>query len=204
MSVQIIRDSRGPHFILGDEKTKVRVEFRERYEIGRKTDLLARAIGYKKGQPKRVLDATAGLCRDSFHISCLGCDVTALERNDQLYEVVSFFVARLPEVHKLKLINVEALEYLRELKESDRPEVIYIDPMFPMKKKSARSSKEAELLKALAPIATQEQEDELVTLSIEKALQRVVVKRPVNAPTILTRPQIQFTGKAVRFDVYLK
>jgi 16S rRNA (guanine1516-N2)-methyltransferase len=61
------------------------------------------------------------------------------------------------------------------------------------------------LLKALAPIASAKDELELLSLARETTRRRVVVKRPLTAPPIgNAKPQVEFVGKAVRYDVYLK
>jgi 16S rRNA (guanine1516-N2)-methyltransferase len=136
--VKIVEESSGPYFLLENE-VQVRIEFKKRNDIGLRTDLLARAIGFKKTIPMTVIDATAGLCRDSFHLVCLGCKVTALEQNEQIYSVVSKHVRFLPSGLSFKLIHADAKEYLRELDDNERPDVIYLDLMFPEKKKSAKS-----------------------------------------------------------------
>jgi 16S rRNA (guanine1516-N2)-methyltransferase len=206
MKVQIANDTNGPYFeILDDARRttmKVHVDFQERHKIGLKSDLLAKAIGYKKKSPPKVLDLTAGLCRDSFHLACLGCDVTALEENQMLYDVLSEHIKNLDSKYKLQIRHAEALHYLQNIAAA-KPDVIYYDPMFPEKTKSAKSGKESELLKILSPIVDSKIEAEIVAAALKVANQRVVVKRPLRADAILKNPVAQFRGKAVRFDVYM-
>lgn len=209
-------DEAGPAFTyLSDKETvEVRVEFRERKKIGTKTDLLAKAIGAKEHikkmrVPLRVLDATAGLCRDSFHMASLGCEVVALEENQKIFEVVNFYVSRLPDHLKFLLIQTSAQTYFDLLPEEMRPDVVYLDPMFPEKKKSAKSGKETELLKQLVAPPSAEEESALLLAALRVAKKRVVVKRPLHAPELRVlsnkkiKPQVQFKGRAVRYDVYL-
>lgn len=212
VKVEISKDETGPHFIILTDKKPihVRVNFIERRKIGLKSDLLARAIGYKNrvGKPGeirklKILDATAGLCRDSFHMAALGCEVIALEENRQIFEVVSHHVNLLPDKYDLTLVHAEAKRHLTSLREGQFPDVIYLDPMFPEKNKSAKSGKEAELLKLLAPISSAFDEEALLNLAVKAALKRVVVKRPLSAPPIKAKPSIVFTGKTVRYDVYV-
>ncbi|OFZ19564.1 MAG: hypothetical protein A2Z20_08360 [Bdellovibrionales bacterium RBG_16_40_8] len=205
MIVEIATDANGPYFkIIGAQpQISVRVEFLPRKKIGLKSDCLARAIGYKKGEVLRVIDATAGLCRDAFHIACLGCQVVAIENNLQIFNVVSYFVNLLPTKYNLTLVHQEAKKFLLSLSENDRPDVIYLDPMFPEKNKSAKPGKESELLKLLAPIASIEEEKNFLNSALQVAKKRVVIKRPLYAPAIKSSPQIVFKGKSVRYDVYI-
>lgn len=215
LHVEVVEDFQGPYFRLG--RLAVHVNFQKRKKIGIKADLLARAIGYKRRASLKVWDVTAGLCRDSFHMACLGCEVKALEENETLFRVVNQHVRKLSSECAFELLHQEACEFLRSrlgvsVSAEDRPDVIYLDPMFPEKKKAAKSGKESELLKALIPVAPPEKEQELLDLALRVARQRVVVKRPLSAPSLLplsslrqlyAQPQIQFKGKAVRYDVYL-
>ncbi|MEQ1664398.1 MAG: class I SAM-dependent methyltransferase, partial [Bdellovibrionales bacterium] len=68
-----------PYFLLKQEDRTVRIDmdFSIRKNIGTKSDLLSKSVGYKKNKILSILDVTAGLCRDSFHLACLGCSVTA-------------------------------------------------------------------------------------------------------------------------------
>ncbi len=87
--------------------------------------------------------------------------------------------------------------------------MIYLDPMFPEKKKSAKSGKESILLKCLAAQTTEDEEGRLLDVALQVA-KRVVVKRPRLAPTLKSsskkflRPTMQYEGKAVRYDVYVR
>ena len=222
LKVQIDSDGCGLHFLILEESQKpirVDVDFSKRNKIGLKSDLLARAIGYRasqkdEGQKLRIVDATAGLCRDSFHMASLGCHVLALEENKMLYRVVSDQISRLSDECHLKIENTEAKKYFKNWlanfsAENKNVDVVYLDPMFPEKRKSAKSGKESILLKLLAPIVSSEQETELLDLALQVATKRVVVKRPLSAPSLkpthkkYLKPNIQFEGKAVRYDVYV-
>lgn len=206
MSVKIEIDETGPYFLIAEDlKTKVRPEFIRRFKIGFATDILARAIGFKKNQKIKVLDLSAGLCRDSYHFACLRCQVTALERHPDIFRVVDFYVKQLPPESSFQLVQSEAASFLNALvSDEDRPDVIYYDPMFPEKKKSAKVGKESELLQQLAHSSSPQEEASILTLALQKARRRVVVKRPVHAPLLSAqKPSAQFKGKAVRFDVYV-
>lgn len=209
MNVTIATDDLGPYFQMSIEgrQVKIRPEFNTRHKIGLRTDLLAKAVGYKKNQKLKVIDATAGLCRDADHLASLGCEVIAIESHPQIYQVVNHYVNQTAaEGSSIQLLNKNSIEHLQKLASQDKPDVVYLDPMFPVKSKSAKSGKESELLKNLAPIASHEDEHALFKSALRAALKRVVVKRPLHAPTIvdLPQPSYQVKGKAVRYDVYLR
>ena len=80
-------------------------------------------------------------------------------------------------------------------------DVVYLDPMFPERKKSARVKKDMWLFHQL--IGPDASEAELLDAALCCAGWRVVVKRPVRAPALGDRqPHHDIPGKTVRFDVY--
>lgn len=193
----------------GDKTLKVSVEFKHRRLVGVKTDLLSKALGRpaKNKQKPFVIDATAGLCRDSMHLIALGCRVVAIERNEKLFRAFS----GLRQPSNFNLIHAEAVTWLKQLSnqagsEPDRlrPDIVYLDPMFPEKKKSAAASKETRLLQLLEPPPTQEDERQLLLAALNVAQFRVIVKRPKHAPWLAgQKPSHSLIGKSVRYDVYV-
>jgi 16S rRNA (guanine1516-N2)-methyltransferase len=182
---------------------KVPIEFSERHKVGGRDDLLARAIGKKKSSSLFVLDLTAGLGRDAFHMALIGCEVLAIERNITLAMALQTAWRSKSRGETLSFEQGEALDYLK--KDSIHPDVIFYDPMFPEKKKSALAGKESQLLQLLSPLSAQAEPEEKMILAAALAkAPRVVVKRPITAPPILRRPDIEFKGKSVRYDVYIK
>ena len=86
---------------------------------------------------------------------------------------------------------------------NDAPDVVYLDPMFPGRTKSAAVKKKFQLLHHLeAPCAD---EDALMDAALAAGPRRVVVKRPVKAPVLAgVRPSHSVAGKAVRFAVIVR
>ncbi|MCZ7606361.1 MAG: class I SAM-dependent methyltransferase [Planctomycetota bacterium] len=158
---------------------------------------LARAVGVKGDARPSVLDATAGLGRDAFTLAALGCDVTAVERSPIIAALLRDGLER--AACRLRLVVGDAREFMAGLAEDARPDVVYLDPMFPERRKSAAVKKELQYLQELlGPDDAQA----LFAAALKCARQRVVVKRPVHAPE-LARPNHTLEGKTVRFDVYL-
>lgn len=80
-------------------------------------------------------------------------------------------------------------------------DVIYLDPMFPQRKKQAlpnRGMQHLQVLSQQLPVDLME----VISFARTRAERRVVVKRRSKDP-VIERPEFQLKGKAVRFDVYL-
>jgi len=81
-------------------------------------------------------------------------------------------------------------------------DVIYIDPMFPPRRKaSALAKKSIRLVRRLVGVDLDAAE--LVAVARRHARQRVVVKRPPEAEVLAGPPEHSHGGKMVRYDVYL-
>src|SRR5690606_10700841 len=101
---------------------------------------------------------------------------------------------------RMQLLQQDALDYLK----SNSPitqQVIYLDPMFPERKKSAAVKKDMILLQQLA--GDDPDSDELFLQAMKAEAHRVVVKRPRIAPWLANqKPPLVFEGKSSRYDVY--
>ena len=90
------------------------------------------------------------------------------------------------------------MTYLKEL--SEKPEVIYLDPMYPTKEKSALPRKEMQILEGL--VGADSDQETLFELALKKASDRVVIKRHKNTPPF-QEPTHSFEGTTTRYDMYL-
>lgn len=180
---------------------------------GGKGQLIAKAVGVKTGVYPRVLDVTAGLGKDGFVLATLGCSVQLLERSPVVFALLHDGLQRAHEaaqvadptllaiVQRMELIAGDSREYLTQLDEAERPDVIYMDPMFPEREKSADVKKEMRAFQSL--VGKDDDAGELLALSLVKARYRVVVKRPRKAPIISAHePSYQLKGKSSRYDIY--
>lgn len=179
----------------------------QREQIGIRQDI-AKAVGCKQGFRPKLLDATAGLGSDASLLAYLGCQVDALEQNSTVYTLLADAFTRAqnccPEVlNNFRLLaQQDACDYLSNSKVVY--DVIYLDPMFPERQKSAKVKKGMQYLNEVAGIASYEQEQTLLKAAREKAKKRVVVKRPRLAALLADqKPSFQITGKTIRYDVYL-
>lgn len=184
---------------------------RKKYGGGR-GQTIARAIGIKQGKPvPSILDATAGLARDSYVFACLGCNVTLLERSPVISALVKDGIERASlnvefnDILKqgFTLHNCDALEYIQSIEKDNKPDVIYLDPMYPDKKKSASVKKNMQILQKL--LGHDMDTAEVLSAALGKAMKRVVVKRPKGAPELKIDhpPTLSYESKSTRYDVYI-
>ena len=116
---------------------------------------IAKAVGIQPGVRPVVLDATAGLGRDAFVLARLGCAMTLIERHpliaalleDGLWRALANPVVG-PTAAQMHLICANAIDVLRAW-DGVPPQVIYLDPMFPHRDKSALVKKEMRLFRPL-------------------------------------------------------
>jgi 16S rRNA (guanine1516-N2)-methyltransferase len=102
---------------------------------------------------------------------------------------------------RLNLFHGASLQLLKDW-QGDQPDVVYLDPMFPHRKKSALVKKEMRLFQQF--LGPDEDADALLEPALVLAKQRVVVKRPDTAPYLNNcEPNMAIKGKKLRFDVYL-
>ncbi|MCF7981592.1 MAG: class I SAM-dependent methyltransferase [Pseudomonadales bacterium] len=180
-----------------------------KHHMALKKELIAKAVGMKTGYFPTVIDATAGFGRDAFVLASLGCQVTLLEQNPIVALMLKSGLERAqldPDtasiIALMHLHEMEAVSFFRTIERQNRPEVIYLDPMFPVRKKSAKVKKDMQVLQQL--LKPDDGGEKLLVPALEKASKRVVVKRPRTAPNLADmRPQVCLKGKASRFDIYL-
>ena len=179
-----------------NSKLRVDLEWKPRKQVGQKSDLLKRALGSIKA-PGLIYDATGGLLRDAHHFVQLGFSVKAFERQSLLAEALK----KAPHAPEIEVI---AGDFCKLAQSMPKPDVVYLDPMFPAKTKSALSGKESQLLQKICEFPSADEEVKLLDTALSVAKKRVIVKRPLRAPPLASRePHHMIQGKTVRYDVYL-
>jgi len=176
---------------------------------GGKNEAIAKAIGIKGNPHPLVVDCTAGMGSDSFVMASVGATVRMLERNVVIAALLENGLARGQDdvdiAQKLSLYHQDAADYLHSLKPNS-VDVIYLDPMFPHKKKSALVKKEMRAFQLL--IGEDLDSERLLKIALNRAKSRVVVKRPNYAEAISLpdgkKPSMAIVSKKHRFDVYLQ
>ena len=178
---------------------------------GGKGQDFSKALGLQKFPEATIIDATAGLGGDSFVMATLGCNVTMLERNPIVQQLLGDGLARADssedsEVQaiatRLRLVQQQSIDYLESLEGDEFPQLIYLDPMFPQREKNALVKKEMRFFHDI--VGKDEDSAELLEVALTRAIERVIVKRPVKAEALNARkPDFIIKGKTVRYDVYL-
>ena len=199
-----------------DLNTAVHVDFVEgalahrRQFGGGRGQAIARAMGLKHGKTPSVLDITAGLARDAYILASLGCTLTLVEQSPVLFALVEDGIRRgvMDEeaagvLHNfMNLVNADSVLYMEHMDRETKPDVIYMDPMYPERNKSALVKKDMQILQHL--LGKKQDAERLLKTALECAADRVVVKRPLHAkPVGNTEPDTSIKTKKTRYDVYL-
>jgi 16S rRNA (guanine1516-N2)-methyltransferase len=178
------------------------------YRLQSGGELIVKAIKGRSKYSLRVIDATAGLGRDSFVLAASGFEVTAIERDPIIAALLQDGLLRAQQTAaatigaRVYLAHCDALDYFANMTHEQSPDVIYLDPMFAHREKSALVKKEMRLFRQLLENEICD-ESRLLTNARAKAKLRVVVKRALKAPHFADiEPAYTLAGKAIRFDVY--
>lgn len=184
---------------------------------GGKGQPLVRAMGQLEQGLPRIIDATAGMGGDSYVLASLGFDVQMIERspvvaallNDALTRANQSLNTDLPteiqeSIQNLSLVNANSADYL--LKKQPDIDVVYMDPMYPEKKKKAAAKKEMQALQHL--VGPDLDSEKLLEAALKTAKYRVVVKRPkgadpVNCDLNNIQPSSSISSPNTRYDIYV-
>lgn len=172
---------------------------------GRKAESIARAVIGKLKNPD-VVDATAGLGRDALILQSAGANVKMFERNPIVYLLLkdairrayndSAFISFLPNGLPT-LMPYGSLQDYKVTHKDFFADVIYYDPMFPQRQKTAQVKKEMQIFHEIVGFDYDNLNYAEYLKSVAKI--RLVIKRPANAEPILPFTY-QVDGKACRFD----
>lgn len=183
-------------------------KYRLRHGGGRK-QALAKAVGLKANKKPLIFDATAGLGKDSFILASLGCKVILCEQSALIATLLEDGLERAAKdidyneiVTRIKLYHGNSIELLPQIAQLQKPDVVYLDPMFPHRSKSAKVKKDMRILRIVAGVDVDSHL--LLQQSKQNAGSRVVCKRPKIAPELDgPPPSHSIYTKKHRFDVYL-
>lgn len=196
-------------------RTSIYVDFingalahREQFGGGR-GQAIAKAIGLKHGKTPNVLDITAGLARDAYILATLGCKVMLIEKSPILFTLINDGIERALSSDESSSVNnitnlvlADSKLHIKHADPNTPPDVIYIDPMYPGRKKSALVKKDMQILQRL--LGHDETAGELLEIALGYSKKRVVVKRPIDADPISKRvPDTNINSKKTRYDIYM-
>ncbi len=182
------------------------VGHRLRFGGGRGQDL-AKAMGLRSGKTPTIIDATAGLGRDSFLLASLGARVTMIERSNKMHALLVDGMDRASKageqyreiIDRMTLLRGDAKDLLPKLS----ADAILIDPMHPPRRNSALVKRELRQVRDI--VGTDEDAPLLVQVALESAKKRVVLKWPAKADPIdgIRACSHQILGKSTRYDVFM-
>lgn len=206
-SVRLVRDDYG--LALVGDGMELRGDFSRmlpRLRQGRlQQELLVKAACIKGAEAPTAVDCTAGLGEDSLLLAAAGFVVTLFERDQTIAALLADALERaaadprLAEaVGRMTLVADDSIAGLATLPEP--PDVVYLDPMFPARTKSAAVKKKFQLLHHLEQPC--EEEEALVAAALAAQPRKVVIKRPAKGALLAgMKPSYSVAGKAVRYDV---
>jgi 16S rRNA (guanine1516-N2)-methyltransferase len=171
-----------------------------------KKDDLIKALGWEKGL-RTVVDATAGLGRDALAMATYGFSVTACERHPLVQALWRDAIAR-HQPERLRFVEADGATFLTSLVDDDRPEVVYLDPMYPHGPRRALQQRELRILRtavvdAVDADAAGPDVGKLFSAALAAATRRVVVKRPRWAEPLGPKPHHTWDGASTRYDLYM-
>lgn len=208
-NVELIRDEKGLALV-GDGMI-VRADFSELLPRVRQDrlghELLVRAAKVKCASNPVAIDATAGLGEDAFLLAAAGFTVELYERDPTIAALLRDGLERAANdpasaaiVVRMHLHEQDSVSALAAIETS--PDVVYLDPMFPERSKSAAVRKKMQLMQRLERPTTADDEIALVEAARAVHPRKVVIKRPVKGPWLANiKPSYSLTGTSVRYDV---
>jgi 16S rRNA (guanine1516-N2)-methyltransferase len=197
--VLCLYEQENPQSILKVDFIHGSLSYRSQQHLG--AENLIKACKIKGQEHVKLLDGTCGLGTDSFLLYQAGFQVTAVEKSIITYALLKDGIDRYEQHMEEQCFQLVFDDVENQLIETDH-DVIYLDPMFPAKVKSAKNKKAMQLFQRIH----QNQEDdaaELLNMALNSSCKRVVIKRPSKAPVLTkSKPTFQVIGKTCRFDAY--
>ena len=163
-----------------------------------------------------AIDATAGLGEDSFLLAACGYQVCMYERDPVISALLEDCLHRAakdpqlaPIASRMRIVQGDSIQALRTLARRREtqdenaviPDLIYLDPMFPQRRKSGLIGKKLQLLQKLEQPCMEEAD--LLQAAMEVHPRRIVIKRPLKGPYLDgKKPHYSLEGKAIRYDCF--
>ena len=169
-----------------------------------RNEMVVKAVlGRDKQHLPTVIDATAGLGRDSFLLAVLGCSVTMIERHPVVSALLQDGLWRYRQTGDPRVaarLDMVFGDFALGAGPASA-EVVYLDPMFPRRDKSALVKKEMQIFKQM--VGGDGDSERLLPRARQRASRKVVVKRPAKAEYLAgAAPTYSLTGRSSRFDIY--
>lgn len=169
---------------------------------------VVQAVEGRSKEKLQILDTTAGLGRDSFTLAARGHNIISIEKDPYIYLLLIDALYRVKQLsnlvdiaNRITLLNTDSNNYILETIQIF--DCIYIDPMFPPRRKSAKVKQGMQVLHEIAFNDKTSNADLLANIIGSQKTKKAVVKRPINAEFLCDKkPSSQLKGKTNRFDIY--
>lgn len=165
-------------------------------------ELVVKAAKIKGQKDVVVLDATAGLGEDSFLLAAYGFKVKLYERDKVIAALLKDSLDRasveFPEIiSRMEVFEEDSISAMKNL--SFRPDVVFLDPMFPQRSKDAAVKKKFQLIHLLEKPC--EDEVDLIEAAKNTGAKKIIIKRPLKSEYLGgVKPSYSYEGKAIRYD----
>ena len=168
-------------------------------------EMLIHAAKTKDTDP-RAIDATAGMGEDALLLAAFGYEVTLFEQNAVIAALLRDAMERAEKhpilgeiVGRMHLIEGNSVEYLSGC--TEKPDLIYLDPMFPARQKSGLINKKLQLIQKLENPCMEEAL--LLEAAIKAEPKKIIIKRPLKGACLAGKePSYTIKGKAIRYDCF--
>ncbi len=187
-------DTHGLALLMSGHTLPFRLRAEDLVRRARGPSLSSRACA--AGRDVSVLDPFAGYGLDALELALRGCSVTAVEQLPVAHLLCRDLAERAGvsvEAH-----TGDAWAWLTGARVWD---VVYLDPMFPLRNKKALPNRGLQHLRELNADQVQPDLDRLLEAARHCARHRVVLKRR-SKDAVVGSPNHQLKGRSVRFDVY--
>lgn len=176
-----------------------------RISSGRLSHEMLVKIAKTKTEAPVAFDAAAGMGEDALLLAAAGYRVYLFEQDAVIASLLKDTMLRAKDdpdlkeiVGRMELMEGNSIELMPTVPE--HPELIYLDPMFPARRKSGLINKKLQLIQKLEqPCA---QEEELLAAAVALYPKKIVIKRPLHSDHLAgKKPSYTVRGKAIRYDV---
>lgn len=166
-------------------------------------EMLVHVAKTKEERPKAI-DATAGMGEDSLLLAACGYEVTMYEQNPVIAALLKDALRRAKKhpvlkeiVGRMQLVEGNSIELLPKL--MDKPDLIYLDPMFPPRQKSGLIGKKLQLIQKLETPCFEG--EKLLEAAMKAGPGKIIIKRPLKGENLAGKnPSYSVKGKAIRYD----
>ena len=169
------------------------------------SELLIKAVGKKMlSADTLVLDATAGLGEDAFLLASAGLRVKMYERDEMIAKLLADGLKRAADneelediVSRMELVIADSIAAMEE--HSIKPDIVYLDPMFPQRNKSGLIKKKFQILQQLESPC--DEEERLLNAALNTDAKKIIIKRPLKGEYLAgVKPSYSLKGRAIRYD----